>query len=170
MRTITYAQAFVEGLDSAMRRFPNLSLIGNEVLGLGPHRVHLEKIWKGYPDRVHFPPTSEGAFAALAAGAAMSGERVFCHLGAASFSFLAMTAIANEALDPRSDLAHPHARLLRHLVTSREQLDELDYLVSRAVAEALTGDRSPRAFRHLSRKRLRELGLESLVALRNQDR
>jgi len=97
MRTITYAQAFVEGLDSAMRRFPNLSLVGNEVLGLGPHRVHLERIWKGYPERVHFPPTSEGAFSALAAGAAMSGERVFCHLGAASFSFLAMTAIANEA-------------------------------------------------------------------------
>ncbi len=97
MRTITYAQAFVEGLDSAMRMFPNLSLVGNEVLGLGPHRVHLEKIWKAYPDRVNFPPTSEGAFAALAAGAAMAGERMFCHLGAASFSFLAMTAIANEA-------------------------------------------------------------------------
>ncbi len=97
MRKITYAQAFVEGLDCAMRKHPNLSLIGNEVLGLGPHRVHLEKIWKAYPERVHFPPTSEGAFAALAAGAAMSGERVFCHLGAASFSFLAMTAIVNEA-------------------------------------------------------------------------
>jgi acetoin:2,6-dichlorophenolindophenol oxidoreductase subunit beta len=97
MRRITYAQAFVEGLDYAMSKLPNLSLIGNEVLGLGPHRVHLEKIWKKYPERVNFPPTSEGAFAALAAGAAMSGERVFCHLGAASFSFLAMTAIANEA-------------------------------------------------------------------------
>jgi len=97
MRTITYAQAFVEGLDYAMTKLPNLSLIGNEVLGLGPHRVHLEKIWKKYPERVHFPPTSESAFSAIAAGAAMSGERVFCHLGAASFSFLAMSAIANEA-------------------------------------------------------------------------
>ena len=97
MRTITYAQAFIEGMDSCMREMPNVSLVGNEVLGLGPHRVHLEKIWKAYPDRVFFPPTSEGGFAALAAGAAMSGERVFCHLGAASFSFLAMTGIANEA-------------------------------------------------------------------------
>lgn len=97
MRKITYAQAFIEGMDYCMRTLPNVSLVGNEVLGLGPHRVHLEKIWKTYPERVRFPPTSEGAFAALAAGAAMAGERVFAHLGAASFSFLAMTAIANEA-------------------------------------------------------------------------
>jgi pyruvate/2-oxoglutarate/acetoin dehydrogenase E1 component len=101
MRKITYAQAFVEGLDHCMRTMPNFSLIGNEVLGLGPHRVHLEKLWKAYPGRVSFPPTSEGAYAALAAGAAMSGEHVFCHLGAASFSFLAMTAIANEAATAR---------------------------------------------------------------------
>jgi pyruvate dehydrogenase E1 component beta subunit len=84
-------------MDSCFRAMPNVSLVGNEVLGLGPHRVHLEKIWKTYPDRVKFPPTSEGAYAALAAGAAMAGERVFCHLGAASFSFLSLTAIANEA-------------------------------------------------------------------------
>jgi pyruvate dehydrogenase E1 component beta subunit len=97
MRRITYAEAFVEGMDYCMRTMPEVSLVGNEVLGLGPHRVHLEKIWKRYPERVSFPPTSEGAFGALAAGAAMSGERVFAHMGAASFSFLAMTAIANEA-------------------------------------------------------------------------
>lgn len=101
MRKITYSQAFVEGLDYCMRKLPNFSLVGNEVMGLGPHRVHLEKIWRGYPDRVKFPPTSEGAFAALAAGAALSGEHVFCHLGAASFSYLAMTAIANEAATAR---------------------------------------------------------------------
>jgi pyruvate/2-oxoglutarate/acetoin dehydrogenase E1 component len=97
MRKITYSQAFVEGLDYCMRKLPNFSLVGNEVMGLGPHRVHLEKIWKNYPERVNFPPTSEAAFSALAAGAAMSGEHVFCHLGAASFSFLSMTSIANEA-------------------------------------------------------------------------
>ena len=97
MRKITYSQAFVEGLDYCMRKLPNFSLVGNEVMGLGPHRVHLEKIWKKYPQRVNFPPTSEAAFSALAAGAAMSGEHVFCHLGAASFSFLSMTSIANEA-------------------------------------------------------------------------
>jgi acetoin:2,6-dichlorophenolindophenol oxidoreductase subunit beta len=97
MRSITYAQAFVEGLDHAMRTIPNLSMIGNEVLGLGPHRAHLENLWKAYPERVNFPPTSEAAFAALAAGAAMAGEHVLCHLGAASFSYLAMSSIANEA-------------------------------------------------------------------------
>ena len=97
MRKITYSQAFVEGLDYCMRKLPNFSLVGNEVMGLGPHRAYLEKIWKTYPERVNFPPTSEGAFSALAAGAAMSGEHVFCHLGAASFSFLSMTSIANEA-------------------------------------------------------------------------
>ena len=97
MRKITYSQAFVEGLDYCMRVLPNFSLVGNEVMGLGPHRIHLEKIWNTYPDRVRFPPTSEAAFSALAAGAAMSGKHVFCHLGAASFSFLSMTSIANEA-------------------------------------------------------------------------
>ncbi len=97
MRKITYSQAFVEGLDYCMRKLPNFSLLGNEVMGLGPQRVHLETIWRNYPERVNFPPTSEAAFSALAAGAAMSGEHVFCHLGAASFSFLSMTSIANEA-------------------------------------------------------------------------
>ena len=67
MRKITYSQAFVEGLDYCMRKMRNFSLVGNEVMGLGPHRVHLERIWKTYPDRVRFPPTSEAAFSALAA-------------------------------------------------------------------------------------------------------
>ena len=81
----------------------------------------------------------------------------------------ALCAVANEALAEGSPMALPHADLMMHVVTSREQLAELDRHVALAVAEALTGRRGPRAFRDVSWAELRERhGLESLVARRNR--
>jgi hypothetical protein len=79
----------------------------------------------------------------------------------------AMCAVVNETLDPRSELAHRHAPLLHSLVDDRRQLAELDYRAARLVAEMLTGERSVRALRRMPWRRMRELGLQSLVALRN---
>jgi len=80
----------------------------------------------------------------------------------------AMCSVVNETLDPRSTLAHRHAPLLRSVVNDRKQLAELDYRTARLVAEMLTGDRSPRAFRRVPWRRMRsDFGLQSLVALRN---
>lgn len=94
---MTYAEAMIDGLFGCMDENPRVSILGNEVLGLGPQRVHLQRIKDKFPDRISFPPTSEAAYSATAIGAAMAGERVFAHLGAASFSYLAMSSIANEA-------------------------------------------------------------------------
>jgi hypothetical protein len=82
-----------------------------------------------------------------------------------------LCAVANAALDPRSPFAHTHTMRLRSLVTSRDQLAELDYFIERTIAEALTGRRGPQAFRHVPRRRLREeWKLESMVRLRNGHR
>jgi hypothetical protein len=68
----------------------------------------------------------------------------------------------------RSPFATAQAAALRGAVDDRRQLGELDHLIARAVAEALTGRRGPRAFREISWRALRrEAGLPSLVAARN---
>lgn len=97
MTEMSYAEAMIDGMHGCMEADPRVSVLGNEVLGLGPERVHLERIKESFPGRITFPPTSEAAYSATAIGAAMAGERVFVHLGAASFSYLAMSSIANEA-------------------------------------------------------------------------
>jgi hypothetical protein len=82
-----------------------------------------------------------------------------------------LCAVANAALDPRSPFAHTHTMRLRSLVTSRDQLAELDYFIERTIAEALTRRRGPQAFRAIPRRRMREeWKLESLVRLRNGHR
>jgi hypothetical protein len=81
---------------------------------------------------------------------------------------VAMCAVVNEALDPRSALAHRHAPALRTMVNDRRQLAELDYLVARWIAEMLTGEPSVRALRRVPWQRMRsDFGLASQVALRN---
>jgi pyruvate dehydrogenase E1 component beta subunit len=95
-RRINYADAMVDTFRICLREDPNFTIIGNEVLGIGPQRVQFEPLQRDFPDRIYFPPTSEAAFTALAAGAAMCGRRTFAHLGVASFSYPAVSSIANE--------------------------------------------------------------------------
>jgi acetoin:2,6-dichlorophenolindophenol oxidoreductase subunit beta len=91
-----YAAAMVEVFRTTMEEDPTFVVMGNEVLGIGPENHQLEPLVEDYPDRVYFPPCSEAAFAALAAGAAMCGQRVFAHLGHAPFTYPAFSSIANE--------------------------------------------------------------------------
>jgi hypothetical protein len=80
----------------------------------------------------------------------------------------ALCQVVNEGLDSKSPFAHPFAYFLSQLVTSRQQLAELDRHMALAIAETLTGLRGPRAFRHLSWRALcQEHGLRSVVATRN---
>jgi hypothetical protein len=76
--------------------------------------------------------------------------------------------LVGRALDPANALAVRHAALLRAAVNDRSLLEQLDYAVAREVVGAVTGDRSPRGFRRLPYRRLRELGLASLVVARNR--
>jgi hypothetical protein len=63
------------------------------------------------------------------------------------------------------------AGLLRHVVTDRRQLAELDHRIAREVAGLLVGNRTVRAFRSMPAAVLRDrFGLPSLVAMRNRAR
>ena len=91
-----YAAAMLDVLRTTMEEDPTFVVMGNEVLGIGPENHQLEPFKDEYPDRVYFPPCAEASFAALAAGAAMCGQKVFAHLGLASFTYPAFSSIANE--------------------------------------------------------------------------
>jgi pyruvate/2-oxoglutarate/acetoin dehydrogenase E1 component len=96
-----YADAMLDVLRTSMEEDPNFVVMGNEVLGIGPEGMQFEPFQNEYSDRIFFPPCSEAAFAALAAGAAMCGQRVFAHLGLASFTYTAYSSIANEIASAR---------------------------------------------------------------------
>ena len=81
----------------------------------------------------------------------------------------ALVEVVNHALGPATPpaLATAYAPLLAGLVSDRHQLRQLDWLLALWIAEVATRRRGVRALRDLSWRRLRELGLRSLVAARN---
>jgi pyruvate/2-oxoglutarate/acetoin dehydrogenase E1 component len=95
-KRMNYADAMVDTFRICFKEDPHFTVIGNEVLGIGPQRVQFEPLQAEFADRIYFPPTSEASFTALAAGAAMCGHRTFAHLGVASFTYPAVSSIANE--------------------------------------------------------------------------
>jgi pyruvate dehydrogenase E1 component beta subunit len=97
-----YADAMLDVLRSFMEEDPNFVVLGNEVLGIGPEGAQFESFQADYSDRIYFPPCSEAAYAALAAGAAMCGHRMFAHLGLASFTYPAFSSLANEIATART--------------------------------------------------------------------
>jgi pyruvate/2-oxoglutarate/acetoin dehydrogenase E1 component len=101
MATKNYADAMLDVLETFMEEDPHFAVMGNEVLGIGPEAGQFEPFQQKYSDRIYFPPCSEAAFAALAAGAAMCGQRIFAHLGLAPFSYPAFSSIANEIAPAR---------------------------------------------------------------------
>ena len=101
MPTKNYADAMLDVLGTMMEEDPNFAVMGNEVLGIGPEAPQFAPFQEKYGDRCYFPPCSEAAFAALAAGAAMCGQQIFTHLGLASFTYPAFSSIANEIAPAR---------------------------------------------------------------------
>jgi acetoin:2,6-dichlorophenolindophenol oxidoreductase subunit beta len=97
-----YADAMLDVLGSFMEEDPHFVVLGNEVLGIGPEGAQFEPFQKKYGDRIYFPPCSEAAYTALAAGAAMCGHRMFAHLGLASFTYPAVSSLANEITTART--------------------------------------------------------------------
>jgi acetoin:2,6-dichlorophenolindophenol oxidoreductase subunit beta len=101
MATKNYADAMLDVLSTLMDEDPKFTVMGNEVLGIGPEGMQFEPFQRKYGERIFFPPCAEASFAALAAGAAMCGHRVFAHLGLASFTYTAFSSIANEIAGAR---------------------------------------------------------------------
>jgi hypothetical protein len=75
--------------------------------------------------------------------------------------------VANQTLSPSSPLGAAYAPLLADMVSDRGQLRQLDWLLALWIAEAATRRGGVRAFRDLPYRRLRQLGLGSLVVARN---
>src|SRR5262245_11594329 len=101
MATKNYADAMLDVLTLCMEEDPNFVVMGNEVLGIGPEAMRFAPFQEKYGDRIYFPPCSEAAYSALAAGAAMCGQRMFLHLGLAPFSYPAFSTIASEVSTAR---------------------------------------------------------------------
>jgi acetoin:2,6-dichlorophenolindophenol oxidoreductase subunit beta len=101
MATKNYADAMLDVLTSFMEEDPNFVVMGNEVLGIGPEAVQFGAFQEKYGDRIYFPPCSEAAYSALAAGAAMCGQRMLLHLGLAPFAYPAFSTIASEVASAR---------------------------------------------------------------------
>ena len=80
----------------------------------------------------------------------------------------ALCASLAPAFDPASALAVPEVAHLMRLSSCRTQLAEMDHAIAIAVAGEATGRRGPAAFRALPWRTLHELGLPSLVRMRNQ--
>ncbi len=92
-----YAQALIEALTETAEEDPGFALIGRGILGHGAH-AHFDKpLMERFGDRITDPPTSEGAVASMAIGAAMAGTRMFCHFGTASFTLEAVNQLIHEA-------------------------------------------------------------------------
>jgi pyruvate dehydrogenase E1 component beta subunit len=97
MKQMSYAAAFADGLRQALATNDRASIIAGHLLGLGPHRLLMDAIYKDYHDRIFDPPNSEAAMAGFAAGAAMVGERPLVNLTLANFAYLAWSQIVNDA-------------------------------------------------------------------------
>ncbi len=81
-----------------------------------------------------------------------------------------MCEAVTKALDPTSPLSLATAERLRYGVDDRSQLKDLDYKLALMIAEAATGWRGPRAFRIVSYRQIRQMGLVSLLARRDRSR
>jgi pyruvate dehydrogenase E1 component beta subunit len=101
MATKNYADAMLDVLTSFMEEDPNFVVMGNEVLGIGPEAMQFAAFQERYGERIYFPPCSEAAYSALAAGAAMCGQRMLLHLGLAPFAYPAFSTIASEVSTAR---------------------------------------------------------------------
>ncbi len=97
MTRMTHAEAIAGTLMEMMESDPRFSIIGRGILGHGAQAHHDHALMTRFADRIIDPPTSEGAVASMAIGAAMSGLRMFLHFGTASFALEAWNQIVHEA-------------------------------------------------------------------------
>lgn len=93
----TFAAAFIDGLVSALREDPNISILGGGLLGHGALRALDKPLTKEFGKRFIEPPSSESAMAAFGVGAALAGHRMLVHFGTAGFALEAWNQLAHEA-------------------------------------------------------------------------
>ncbi|HEX2726632.1 MAG TPA: transketolase C-terminal domain-containing protein [Beijerinckiaceae bacterium] len=97
----SFAQAMVDALAYTLRTEPNAFVIGRGLTGHGSEADAERPLHEEFGARIIDPPTAESLVAAVGAGAAAAGFKVFVHLGTASFAFEAVNQIVNEAANIR---------------------------------------------------------------------
>lgn len=100
MREILYVQAINEALREEMRRDPTVFLMGEDVRvgAFGSTSGLLDEFG---PERVRNTPITESGFTGAAAGAAMAGMRPIAEFLMASFMWVAMDQLVNQAAKMR---------------------------------------------------------------------
>jgi pyruvate dehydrogenase E1 component beta subunit len=96
-RELTFAEALVEAIEQLMAEDEELLVIGSYLLGLGPWRVHYDRLRETHGERILDPPIAELAFCGVGLGAALARLPTLVDIGTASFGFQAFPQIANEA-------------------------------------------------------------------------
>lgn len=98
MKTLTFREALCEAMAEEMERDPNVFLMGEEVAEYdGAYKVSKGLLKKFGPERVIDSPISEGGFAGLGVGAAMTGLRPIIEMMTWNFGIQAFDQIINHA-------------------------------------------------------------------------
>ncbi|MBI4505609.1 MAG: alpha-ketoacid dehydrogenase subunit beta [Chloroflexi bacterium] len=97
---MTFIQALRAALSEEMRRDPQVFVMGEDVRA-GTFAVTTGLVDEFGPERVRNTPISEAGFTGLAVGAAMIGYRPYVELTIASFCYVAMDMIVNQAAKNR---------------------------------------------------------------------
>lgn len=100
MPEMTFIQALRTALGEEMRRDPQVFILGEDVRA-GTFGVTTGLVDEFGPERVRNTPISEAGFTGLAIGAAMVGYRPYVELTIASFCYVAMDMIVNQAAKNR---------------------------------------------------------------------
>lgn len=98
VKVLTFREALCEAMAEEMERDPNIFLMGEEVAEYdGAYKVSKGLLKKFGPDRVIDAPISEGGFAGLGIGAAMTGLRPIIEMMTWNFGIQAFDQIINHA-------------------------------------------------------------------------
>ncbi len=98
MKTLTFREALGEAMAEEMERDPSIFLMGEEVAEYdGAYKVSKGLLKTFGPERVIDAPISEGGFAGLGVGAAMTGLRPIIEMMTWNFGIQAFDQIINHA-------------------------------------------------------------------------
>ena len=94
---MTYGEALVAALDEVMEQDRRVVLFNPSFVGMESGQEKIAGLRKKYANRIKFPPIAEIGFCGIATGAAMAGLRPVVDISTATFSYVAIPQIVNEA-------------------------------------------------------------------------
>ena len=96
--SVTYSQAFADGVREEMRLDPTIVVLGTDLLVRGGHWSQIKGVGQEFgPTRVLDTPISEAAMLAAGVGAAATGLRPIVDLNFVDFAFGGMDEVINQA-------------------------------------------------------------------------